>query len=49
MKYQYMEFSKLYVEKFGKSISYKVARIEVKILKILRLLDGLKVPSKYAV
>lgn len=46
MKYRYMEFSKLYVEKFGKSISYKVARIEV---KILRLLDGLKVPSKYAV
>lgn len=26
MKYRYMEFSKLYVEKFGKSISYKMKR-----------------------
>lgn len=46
MKYRYMEFLKLYVEKFGKFILYKVARIEV---KILRLFDGLKVFSKYVV
>lgn len=49
MKYRYMEFSKLYGKIWQIYIIQNEARIEVKILKILRLLDGLKVPSKYAV